>query len=150
VVQGGGTAMRMATVDFRRNFRNSAALQSQVFLFTHLLMIQIAQTAACNRFHVVTQRMARWMLMTRDRVNSNEFRITQEFLALMLGVRRVGVSVAMCGLRERKFIAYRRGNITILDHGGLVTAACECYKTVKDTYTQAQAEKGFFQPAPLR
>ena len=150
VVQGGGTAMRMATVDFRRNFRNSAALQSQVFLFTHLLMIQIAQTAACNRFHVVTQRMARWMLMTRDRVNSNEFRITQEFLALMLGVRRVGVSVAMCGLRERKFIAYRRGNITILDHGGLVTAACECYKTVKDAYTQAQAEKGFFQPAPLR
>src|ERR1035441_8384438 len=114
------------------------------------LMIQIAQTAACNRFHVVTQRMARWMLMTRDRVNSNEFRITQEFLALMLGVRRGGVSVAMCGLRERKFIAYRRGNITILDHGGLATAACECYKTVKDTYTQAQAEKGFFQPAPLR
>jgi hypothetical protein len=94
--------------------------------------------------------MARWMLMTRDRVNSNEFRITQEFLALMLGVRRVGVSVAMCGLRERKFIAYRRGNITILDHGGLVTAACECYRTVKDTYTQAQAEKGFFQPAPPR
>jgi CRP-like cAMP-binding protein len=150
VVQGGGTAMRMATVDFRRNFRDSAALQSQVFLFTHLLMIQIAQTAACNRFHVVTQRMARWMLMTRDRVNSNEFRITQEFLALMLGVRRVGVSVAMCGLRERKFIAYRRGNITILDHGGLVTAACECYKTVKDAYAQAQAEKGIFQPAPPR
>src|ERR1022692_2265409 len=150
VVQGEGTAMRLKTVDFRRNFSESAALKKEVFLFTHLLMIQIAQTAACNRFHVVTQRMARWMLMTRDRVNSNEFRITQEFLALMLGVRRVGVSAAMCGLRERKFIAYRRGNITILDHGGLVTAACECYKTVKDTYTQAQAEKGIFQPAPPR
>src|ERR1700690_2111023 len=150
VVQGGGTAMRLKTADFRRHFSNSHALKREVFLFPHLLMIQIAQTAACNRFHVVTQRMARWMLMTRDRVNSNEFRITQEFLALMLGVRRVGVSVAMCGLRERKFIAYRRGNITILDHGGLVTAACECYKTVKDTYTQAQAEKGFFQPAPPR
>src|ERR1700692_673486 len=92
VVQGGGTAMRLKTVDFRRNFSNSAALKREVFLFTHLLMIQIAQTAACNRFHVVTQRMARWMLMTRDRVNSNEFRITQEFMALMLGVRRVGVS----------------------------------------------------------
>ena len=147
VVQGGGTAMRLKTVDFRRNFSNSHALKREVFLFTHLLMIQIAQTAACNRFHVVTQRMARWMLMTRDRVNSNEFRITQEFLALMLGVRRVGVSAAMCRLRERKLIVYRRGTITILDHEGLVAASCVCYKTVKDTYTQAQAKKGNSQPA---
>src|ERR1700688_2374677 len=142
VVQGGGTAMRLKTADFRRNFSNSAALKREVFHFTHLLMIQVAQTAACNRFHVVTQRMARWMLMTRDRVNSNEFRITQEFLALMLGVRRVGVSAAMCRLRERKLIVYRRGTITILDHEGLITAACTCYKTVKDTYAQAQTKKG--------
>jgi CRP-like cAMP-binding protein len=142
VVQGGGTAMRLKTADFRRNFSNSAALKREVFLFTHLLMIQIAQTAACNRFHVVTQRMARWMLMTRDRVNSNEFRITQEFLALMLGVRRVGVSAAMSNLRERKLIVYRRGTITILDHEGLVAVACVCYRTVKDTYTEAQAHNG--------
>jgi CRP-like cAMP-binding protein len=140
VVQGGGTALRMTTEDFRRNFRQSAALKREVFLFTHLLMIQIAQTAACNRFHVVAQRMARWMLMTRDRVNSNEFRITQEFLALMLGVRRVGVSLAMVSLRERKLIDYRKGTITILDHGGLVASACGCYKTVKDIYTEAQAQ----------
>jgi CRP-like cAMP-binding protein len=142
VVQGGGTAMRMTTVNFRRNFRNSVGLQKEVFLFTHLLMIQVAQTAACNRFHVVTQRIARWILMTRDRVNSNEFRITQEFLALMLGVRRVGVSEAMCRLRDRKIIRYRRGTISILDHGGLVAIACGCYKTVKDIYTQAQSQKG--------
>ena len=147
VVQGEGTAMRMKTVDFRRNFVNSHALQRGVFLFTHLLMIQIAQTAACNRFHVVTQRMARWILMTRDRVNSDEFRITQEFLALMLGVRRVGVSAAMCRLRERKLILYRRGTVTILDHGGLVAAACGCYKTVKDAYSQAYAQKGIYRPA---
>src|ERR1700730_2600734 len=102
VVQGGGTAMRLKTVDFRRNFSSSAALKREVFLFTHLLMIQVAQTAACNRFHHVTQRLARWMLMTRDRVHSNDFRITQEFLALMLGVRRVGVSVAMSALKEHK------------------------------------------------
>src|SRR6202050_2666403 len=70
VVQGEGTAMRMRTADFRRHFSTSAALKREVFLFTHLLMIQIAQTAACNRFHLVTQRMARWRLMTRDRVNS--------------------------------------------------------------------------------
>ena len=142
VVQGGGTAMRMTTMNFRRNFRNSGGLQKEVFLFTHLLMIQVAQTAACNRFHVLTQRIARWILMTRDRINSNEFRITQEFLALMLGVRRVGVSVAICSLRDRKIIGYRRGTITILDHEGLVAIACGCYKTVKDIYSQAQTQKG--------
>jgi CRP-like cAMP-binding protein len=147
VVQGGGTAMRLNTADFRRTFSNSHALKREVFLFTHLLMIQIAQTAACNRFHVVTQRMARWLLMTRDRVNSNEFRITQEFLALMLGVRRVGVSTAMCRLRERNLIVYRRGTVTILDHAGLIAATCECYKTVKDAYAHGQAKKGRSEPA---
>src|ERR1700730_4007863 len=147
VVQGEGSAMRMTTVNFRRNFSTSAALKREVFLFTHLLMIQIAQTAACNRFHLMTQRMARWMLMTHDRVHSNEFRITQEFLALMLGVRRVGVSVAMSALRERKLITYRRGTIAILDQPGLVAAACGCYKTVKDTYSRAQAHKGNSRPA---
>jgi CRP-like cAMP-binding protein len=141
VVQGGGTAMRMTTANFRRNFKISHGLQKEVFLFTHLLMIQVAQTAACNRFHVVTQRMARWILMTRDRVNSDEFRIPQEFLALMLGVRRVGVSSAMCRLRDHKVISYRRGNITILDREGLVAIACGCYKLVKDIYAEAQIQK---------
>lgn len=139
VVQGGGTAMRMNIVDFRREFNESAGLRRELFLFTHLLMIQIAQTAACNRFHVVSQRMARWLLMTRDRVNSNEFRITQEFLALMLGVQRSGVNIAAGSLQERKLIGYRRGTVTILDQRGLEAAACGCYKTVKDTYTQRQA-----------
>jgi CRP-like cAMP-binding protein len=132
--------MRITTAEFRRNFGKSAALKKEVFLFTHLLMIQIAQTAACNRFHVVTQRMARWLLMTRDRVNFNEFRITQEFLALMLGVRRAGVTVTMGILRDRKLISYRRGTVTILDHGGLIAAACGCYKTVRDIYVKAQAQ----------
>jgi len=147
VVQGAGTAMRLKTGDFRHSFSKSAALKREVFLFTHLLMIQIAQTAACNRFHVVKQRMARWMLMTRDRVNSNEFRITQEFLALMLGVRRVGVSAAMSALRKRELVVYSRGTITILDHEGLVAVACGCYKTVKDTYAEAQAKNGNSRPA---
>jgi len=146
VVQGGGTAVRLKTGEFRHSFSKSAALKREVFLFTHLLMIQIAQTAACNRFHVVTQRMARWMLMTRDRVNSNDFRITQEFLALMLGIRRVGVSAAMSALRKRELIVYRRGTITILDHEGLLAVACGCYKTVKDTYSEAQAKNGNANP----
>jgi CRP-like cAMP-binding protein len=140
VVQGAGTAMRITTAEFRRHFGTSAALKREVFLFTHLLMIQIAQTAACNRFHVVTQRMARWLLMTRDRVNFNEFRITQEFLALMLGVRRAGVTVTMGILRDRKLINYRRSTVTILDHGGLIATACGCYKTVKDIYSKAQSQ----------
>lgn len=140
VVQGGGTALRMKIADFRREFRNSTALQRELFLFTHLLMIQIAQTAACNRFHTVPQRMARWLLMTSDRVRATEFRITQEFLALMLGVRRVGVSIASRGLAERKLIGYRRGTFTILDQSGLAAAACGCYQTVKDIYAQAQAK----------
>jgi CRP-like cAMP-binding protein len=139
LVQGGGTAMRMKVADFHRVFNESAALRREVYLFTHLLMIQIAQTAACNRFHAVRQRMARWLLMTHDRANSNEFRITQEFLALMLGVRRVGVSAAMCSLRNRKLIAYRRGTITILDHRGLIAASCGCYKIVKDIYARAHS-----------
>ncbi len=139
VVQGGGTAMRMKVADFRRHFSKSDALRRELLLFTHLLMIQIAQTAACNRFHVVEQRMARWLLMTRDRVHSNEFRITQEFLSLMLGVRRSGITVAACSLHERKLIGYRRGTVTILNQRGLEAAACGCYKTVKDSYTQARA-----------
>ena len=140
VVQGGGMGMRMKIADFRRALGNSTALRHQLFVFTHLLMIQIAQTAACNRFHMTTQRMARWLLMTRDRANSNEFRITQEFLALMLGVRRVGVSVAARALRERKLIGHHRGTVTILDNRGLMAAACGCYKTVKDSYALAQTK----------
>jgi CRP-like cAMP-binding protein len=139
VVQGGGTAMRMNVADFRREFGESAALRRELFLFTHLLMIQIAQTAACNRFHVVTQRMARWLLMTHDRVSLNEFRITQEFLALMLGVQRSRVNLAAGSLQERKLIGYRRGTVTILNQRGLEAAACGCYRTVKDIYTRRQA-----------
>ena len=141
VVQGGGMAMRMKIADFRRAFSESRAMKRELFLFTHLLMIQIAQTAACNRFHRLSQRMARWILMTSDRIKSNEFRITQEFLALMLGVRRVGISMAASGLRERKLLAYRRGSFTILDHRGLVAAACGCYKIVNDVYGRAQGKR---------
>jgi len=137
MVQGGGTAMRMKVTDFRRCFSKSEALRRQLFLFTHLLMIQIAQTAACNRFHMVQERLARWLLMTRDRVDSNEFRIKQEFLGLMLGVRRSGITVAAGNLQQRKLIAYRRGTVTILDQRGLEAAACGCYRMVRETYTQA-------------
>lgn len=138
VIQGSGTAMRMKVADFRRAFTDTPELQRELLRFTHLLMTQVAQTAACNRFHVVTARLARWLLMTRDRVNSNEFRLTQEFLAHMLGVRRVGVSAAAASLQKLDLIDCSRGNITIIDPKGLTAAACSCYKKVKDIYAEAQ------------
>jgi CRP-like cAMP-binding protein len=94
-------------------------------------MAQISQTAGCNRFHVVQARLARWLLMTRDRVRSGEFRMTHQFLSHMLGVRRVGVTEAAGALQRRKLIEYTRGHIRILDHRGLQDAACACYEGMK-------------------
>jgi CRP-like cAMP-binding protein len=131
LVQGSGTALRMSAARFRKELQRSAPLQRELYRYTHSLMAQITQTAACNRFHRVPARLARWLLMTRDRVRSGQFYLTHEFLAHMLGVRRVGVTEAASALQRRKLIAYRRGNITILDHGGLETASCPCYAIVK-------------------
>jgi len=137
LVQAGGTAMRMAATDFFREFRLSVPLQDELYRYTHALMAQISQTAACNRFHVVERRLARWLLMTQDRVKSDQFRMTHEFLAHMLGVRRVGVTNAARRLQQRKLIDYRRGNITVLDRDGLEAAACDCYEAVRDMHEGA-------------
>lgn len=128
LVQGGGTAMRMKAAPFRRELRQSLPLQREVLLYTHELMVQVAQTAACNRFHVVEARLARWLLMTRDRVGSDHFRLTQEFIGHMLGVRRVGVTNAAHALKQRRLIDYSRGSIEIINGPGLEAAACACYK----------------------
>lgn len=131
LVQGEGTALRMSKARFLAELGSSAPLRKVVLAYVHALMGQISLTAACNRFHVVGGRLARWLLMTRDRVGSGEFRMTHEFLSHMLGVRREGVSEAAAGFQERKLIEYSRGRMRILDHAGLEAAACSCYRPTR-------------------
>jgi len=134
LVQGGGKALRMTAARFLKEFRLSLPLQQEIYRYVYSLMRQISQTAGCNRFHVVEARLARWLLMTHDRVKSDQFRMTQEFLGHMLGVRRVGVTKAAHALQKRKLISYSRGNITILDRKGLEASACQCYEVVRDMH----------------
>ena len=139
LVQGSGTALRMTTARSLKEFRDCPPLQQALYRYIHVLMTQVTQTAACNRFHVVEARLARWLLMTRDRVRANEFRLTQEFLAHMLGVRRVGVTKAAGALQRQKLIRYSRGEINILDGKGLEAASCQCYQIVKNVQARAKS-----------
>lgn len=136
VVQGAGPAWRMSAAEFRRDLTLFPKLRASVDIYIHVLMTQLMQTAGCNRFHVVEQRVARWMLMTSDRASSPTFDMTHEFLARMLGVRRVGVTEAAGALHVRELIDYKRGVITIVDRKGLERASCSCYESDRSTYAR--------------
>jgi CRP-like cAMP-binding protein len=137
LVQGAGRALRMASTPFRVEFERNPPLQQALYRYTYALMAQISQTAACNRFHDAGARLARWLLMTRDRVGADEFSLTQEFLAHMLGLRRVGVTESASELKRRKLIAYSRGQLRILDVSGLQRASCSCYQIVNAVFARA-------------
>lgn len=137
LVQGAGSAWRMGAAAFRRELGRSPKLRECVDAYAHVQMTQLIQTAGCNRFHVVEQRVARWLLMTADRSRSDTFRMTHAFLAYMLGVRRVGVTEAASALQRRGLIEYTRGEITILDRKGLERTACPCYRSDLVAYESA-------------
>lgn len=134
LVQGEGTALRIEASRLRKEFESNGLWFRELFRFSNALMSQAAQTAACNRFHTVEARLARWLLATRDRVNSRHIDLTQEFLSMMLGVRRVGITEAAKNLQKQKLITYSRGHIQLLDPARLEAAACPCYGVVKEIY----------------
>ena len=132
LVQGPGAALRMEAARFREEFGRCPPLQHELYRYAYAKLVQARQTAACNRFHPVEARLARWLLMTRDRMRSDHFHLTHEYLADTLGIRRVGVTNAASALQRRKLISYRRGDIRILDWKGLKAAACGCYEIVRN------------------
>ena len=130
LVQGAGTAMRIEAVAFGQELKRNPLLRDALNRYLYEFMVQVGQTAGCNRFHQIGERLARWLLMTHDRIDSDEFLLTQEFLAHMLGVRRAGVTLAARDLQKKKLIRYSRGNLTIINRKGLERAACGCYRAV--------------------
>jgi len=139
VVQVGGSALRMNADAFCAELARNAPLQAVMDRYVFVHLSQLAQATACTRFHLVEARLARCLLMTQDRVHANNFHLTQELLASVLGVRRVGVTKAASALQERGMIHYSRGDITVLDRRSLKNASCGCYKADRESYDQAFA-----------
>ena len=131
VVLTGGHAYRLEARLLKQEFNRAGLMHRLLLRYTQALMTQITQTAACNRRHSVEQQLSRWLLLTLDRMPSNELVITHELVASMLGVRREGVTEAAGKLQHARFISYRRGHITVLKRAGLEERACECYAVVK-------------------
>ncbi|MES2685355.1 MAG: Crp/Fnr family transcriptional regulator [Pseudomonadota bacterium] len=136
LVQGQGAAWRMGTAAFKRELALSPALQRGLKHYLYVLMAQQAASAGCLRFHLIGQRLARWLLMSQDRAHSDSFHVTHEFLAYMLGMRRVGVTAAASAMQKAGLIEYHRGELRVLNRSGLEAAACACYAADRQAYAQ--------------
>jgi len=126
-VQVPGIGLRMKAAQFEKELARSASMRAVMLRYAHAFFNQVAQSAACNHFHSIGQRSCRWLMMTYDRMQSDEFLLTQEFLAMMLGVQRTGVTGAAAVLQRAGLIRYKRGHVTILDRRALMKRSCECY-----------------------
>ena len=140
LVQGSGKSLQLKASTFQEHLKSSPALRQLMLGYVYVLIGQLAQTAACTRFHRVEARLARWLLMTRDRAHAESFDVTQVFLASMLGVRRVGVTAAARVLQSQGLIRYSRGHMAILDRNGLEAAACVCYRSDIEIYRRMFGE----------
>jgi CRP-like cAMP-binding protein len=129
-----GESLRVRADIFQREVEKSAPLTKVLHLYTYALLVQISQAMVCNRIHSVTQRCARWLLMTHDRVRMNSFALNQESLGYMLGVRRTGASEVAARLKERGVIHYSRGTIQVINRLGLESLSCECYRVVQQEF----------------
>ena len=134
VVQSAGSAYRMKASILKKEFRRGGVLQHALLRFTHAVITQMMQTAVCNRHHSVDQQLCRWLLLSLDRLRSGQLEMTQELIANMLGVRRVGVTEAAGKLHAAGLINYHRGHIAVLDRGKLARRVCECYAVVRKEY----------------
>lgn len=138
LVERAGKALRMKAARFRSEHEKYGSLHRELNRYIHQRIVQLTQTAACNRFHPVEARLARWLLMLRDRMKTNHFHHTQEVLSNRLGVLRAAITHAAGALQRRNLISYRRGEINILDAKGLESAACQCYQVLKDVPSHAR------------
>jgi CRP-like cAMP-binding protein len=136
LVQGSGTAWRVPIRPFRSELNRCVPLQRLLGRYVYVLMTQLASSAACTRFHQIDARLGRWLLMMQDRAHCDTFGVTHEFLAYMLGVRRVGITIAAVGLQEKGLIEYHRGHVTVLDRKGLAATACSCYQDDNQVYAR--------------
>jgi CRP-like cAMP-binding protein len=136
MVQMEGTALRIGPAALRQAFNESEGLRNRLLRYMQALHVQVSQTAVCNKHHSLEERLTRWLLMAHDRAGEDQFPMTHEFMSLMLGVRRAGVSVTANVLKQAGLIQYRNGHLTVLDRPGLEDAACECYGNVQRQFEQ--------------
>jgi len=142
IVQADGEAWRMSAEAFRRVIDARPVLRHQLLRYAAYYLEQVSQSVACNRLHTIEERCARWLLMTDDRVRAEQFEMTHEFVAQMLGVRRAGVTVTLAILQRANIIRYARGRVTILDRERLEDASCDCYRLTRDAQTRLLGESG--------